>query len=236
MSPIWPTAAAAWSWCSACGRFFQLRRFMPAAIAPLDTSTTSRPRARISAICAAQRDRASSSSPSPAAASRLEPILTTKRRDRSTTVPMKVLPPGAPGTRRESFGQMRSCLPLPQRFAGFPPALSPDLPCVPRGLRSCAVPVEVIGDGEDELLTALAGQRRDDEAPALPSEAGEKLLHGAGARGGFEEIGLVEHDPARLAVEAFVEFPQLLDDRPRFAHGVRLRVEWRQVHEVQQEP
>jgi hypothetical protein len=41
--PIWPTAAAACSSWSSCGRVVQPRRFMPSAMAPLDTMITSRP-------------------------------------------------------------------------------------------------------------------------------------------------------------------------------------------------
>ncbi len=44
--PIWPTAAAACSSLISCGRAVQPRRFMPSAMAPLDTMITSRPVAR----------------------------------------------------------------------------------------------------------------------------------------------------------------------------------------------
>ncbi len=52
---------------------------MPAAIAPLETSTTSRPCLTQSAICSAQRESAARSSPRPWSVTRLEPTLTTSR-------------------------------------------------------------------------------------------------------------------------------------------------------------
>src|SRR5688572_12996594 len=79
MSPICPTAAAAWSSWSACGRRFQPRRCMPSAIAPLETSTISRPSCLSAAICCAQRASASRSSPCPSLVTRLLPTLTTRR-------------------------------------------------------------------------------------------------------------------------------------------------------------
>jgi len=47
---------------------------------------------------------------------------------------------------------------------------------------------------------------------------------------------LVENDPPRLAVQPLVELPELFHDRLGLARRVHLRVERRNIDEMQQEP
>src|SRR5262249_51097535 len=76
-TPSWPPAAAACSSCMACGRRAQPSRCMPAAIAPLETSTQRRPSECSAAICCARRAIASRSRPLPSRVTSEEPTLTT---------------------------------------------------------------------------------------------------------------------------------------------------------------
>ena len=77
--PICPTAAAACSSCTALGLCFQPRRCMPSAMAPDETTTTSCPDLRSTAICCAQLLMAFVSRPAPWLVTRLLPTLTTMR-------------------------------------------------------------------------------------------------------------------------------------------------------------
>src|SRR3954469_2540807 len=83
--PIWPTAAAAWSSFTSCGRVVQPRRFMPSAIAPLETMTTSGPSRASAASWRDHSPMATSSRPLPSLVTRLEPTFTTMRRASRTT-------------------------------------------------------------------------------------------------------------------------------------------------------
>src|SRR5207244_1583715 len=74
-----PTAAAACSSLISCGRVVQPRRFMPSAIAPLDTMITSRPSRASAASCRDHSPIAPSSRPRPSSVTRLEPTFTTMR-------------------------------------------------------------------------------------------------------------------------------------------------------------
>ena len=50
------------------------------------------------------------------------------------------------------------------------------------------------------------------------------------------EVDLVEHQPARLAVQRLVVLPQFGDDGARVLHRIGARVERREVDQVQQQP
>src|ERR1700741_1445709 len=153
MSPIWPTAAAACSSCSAWGRGSHPRRCMPAAMAPLETSTTSRPDCRSWAISPAQRDRAPRSRPRPLPVTRPEPTLTTRRFAFSRTELMG------------DSGSFPAPLLLRLRTRRVPGA----------GDR---ILFEVFHDGERELAAAFAGERGNDKAFAFPAQSLEHAPRG----------------------------------------------------------
>ena len=59
----------------------------------------------------------------------------------------------------------------------------------------------------------------------------------AGLAFGFgQQIGLVQHQPARLAEQRRIVFAQFLDDRVRVGDGIGVGVHRRNVDEVQQQP
>ena len=117
---------------------------MPSAIAPDETSTTSRPRAlQLGDLRPPSARRPSWSRPRPSLVTRLEPTLTTSRargRDR----------------RASCFASRR-----PRRAVGF----------VGRRRRGCGMRVEPVLDREDELAAAFAVDRGDREHRALPAIA-----------------------------------------------------------------
>src|SRR6478672_8515608 len=223
MRPICPTAAAACSSCSACGRRFQPSRCTPSAIAPLDTRTTSRPCSRSAAICCAQRASATRSSPRPSFVTRLLPTLTTRRFALLTTERMPSLAQFLRVAGASRYGALGIKIRRAWRGAGghlFDLAL----------LR-----LEMIHDGVDELTAAFAGERGDHKRftlPSQPAHEGARVLVSGVFR---QNVDFVQHEPAWLAIECLVVLLELGDDRLRILHWIPLRVEGCDIDEVQQQ-
>src|SRR6218665_2590524 len=180
--PICPTAAAACSAWISRGLPTQPRRFMPSAMAPLETITTSRAApASPRTSTASWRDHspmAASSRPRPSLVTRLEPTLTTMRRASRSRVEWAsgVMESGVGGfgkTRIDGNGLVLG------RLLGM----------------------DVLEHGLHQLLAALTRQRRDLEHRAFETQAAHEILDLGGALLGRHHVQLVEHQPARLAVQ-----------------------------------
>ena len=80
--------------------------------------------------------------------------------------------------------------------------------------------LQVLHDGEHELAAALASERGDDIAFAAPAKILEETPRGLVAFGGGYPVDLVQHQPARLAVECLVVLPKFPHDRPCLVRGI----------------
>src|SRR5688572_6545953 len=70
--------------------------------------------------------------------------------------------------------------------------------------------VEVLHDRVSELAAAFAGERGNDKAFALPAQSFQQALGRHGALSGGDGVDLIEHHPARLAVERLVVLLELM--------------------------
>ena len=191
---------------------------MPSAIAPDDTSTTSRPPRFSAAISSAQRATAAWSRPRPSLVTRLEPTLTTSalaRRDdraswRRSCAPAtrlrarrRVRRRGATGRRcRDSATGASSS----RRHRAAPAAR--DARRASPGSRTSSA------RQPSPLIAAIANTgpfQRYDFTNAV--DARLALVLG-------NEVELVQHEPARLLVQRLVVLRKLLDDRARVAHRI----------------
>ena len=96
--------------------------------------------------------------------------------------------------------------------------------------------IEVVHDRVGERLATFSGERGNDKGFTFPAQLAHESAHRFLARFGGQQVGLVEHEPARLAIELDVVFLELRDDRLRVFHRVGAVVERRDVDEVQQQP
>src|SRR5688572_29944687 len=120
-------------------------------MAPLETSTTSRPRARRLAICLAHSASATRSRPWPSFVTRLLPTLTTMRRAFSSTEGI-----GARGCWGKALGLAI--------LTGTEPSIAKGRLhlCFFLGL-GVQLPLQVIHDGVNQRLASLARERRNDK-------------------------------------------------------------------------
>ena len=113
----------------------------------------------------------------------------------------------------------------------------PAPPCVGIGLRGragCASSHSWIG--ERELAAAFAVDRGDREHRTLPAIRLDERLHALLALVFRHEVELVQHEPARLVVAApRRSASSSFDDRARVVHGIGVFVERRDVDDVQQQ-
>ena len=96
--------------------------------------------------------------------------------------------------------------------------------------------VEPVLDREHDVAAAFAVDRRHREQRTFPAIGLREGLDARGALFRRNEVHLVQHQPARLVVQRLVITFQLADDRAGIANRIGLRIERRDVDDVQQEP
>jgi hypothetical protein len=105
---------------------------------------------------------------------------------------------------------------------------------------SARVLPQVLHDGEHQGLAAFPGDRGDGEHGArwrdLPAVIADEVGDAAGPFFLGHQVGLVQHQPAGLAIEGFVVLAQFLDDGARLVHRVGFRIEGGKVHDMEQQP
>src|SRR6185436_75334 len=91
-------------------------------------------------------------------------------------------------------------------------------------------------DAAAQRLATLAVDRRNLEPGSLPAQGADDAARArVGVRGVGHEVGLVENEPARLFVERGIVFLQLERERARVPGRISVRLERREVDEMQQQ-
>src|SRR5579871_6162357 len=235
----------------ALGRACQPRRFIPSAIAPLETSTTRLPPACSWATCCAQRAISPASIPAPPAVTSVLPTFTTTVRAAAISVLTEPAPGAVFAVGSSALGMLLPCVRLTLlillrlllllllRLL----LLRSDLPGVP-GPRLLLVrllclqhadPLQIVRHGEAERPAPRAGGGRNDEVWMFPAQAPHVARR---PRLGLllrQQIGLVEDEPARFAGQGRVVFLQLCGDGPHVRHRIPVRLERGDVDDVEQQ-
>ena len=188
----------------------QPRRFMPSAIAPLDTITTSRPCAASAASWRHQLPIASASTPRPSLVTRLEPTLTTMRRASRTR------------TAASAIGRLRSS--VVEALVGqlrLHAALRRGHMVVDRAAPAARGPRASAPRSRTPAPSSASAGRSPRRAASRSSAGTMSSLFSTSQRG--------------LACSVGVVLLQLGDDGPRLRHRVDAVVERRQVDHVQQQ-
>ncbi len=182
---------------------------MPSAIAPEETSTISRPARFKPAISSAQRATAAWSSPRPSSVTRLEPTLTTMRLAEATGVLMR------------------------ERSDSGPASIAFHDAAAVAGVSGCASSQSWIAkttSRQPSPLTAAIANTGPFQRYAFTNALTRASRSSAGTRS-----SLFSTSQRGFVVERRVVALELVDDRARVADRIGVRIERREVDDVQQE-